>query len=170
METGRERQIQRHWIGRESTIDRNSGFFGPYWKSLLTKLWILVEKSSQNFQLDNVLFRVQSPVVEMGSPTQVGSRNLYTGPQGKTMAECLSDFYLLLKDVCQVTRYEVACVYAHALWREIREGLIVKIIAKSPPYFRQYRYISRSKLPDVSTSVDPASFPDKTADNERGLL
>lgn len=46
METGRERQIQRHWIGRESTIDRNSGFFGPYWKSLLTKLWILVEKSS----------------------------------------------------------------------------------------------------------------------------
>lgn len=56
------------------------------------------------------------------------------------------------------------------VWRDVREGLIVKLITKSPTYFRQYRHNSRSELPDVSISVDPNSFPGKTADNERKLL
>ena len=54
--------------------------------------------------------------------------------------------------------------------REIREGLTVKLIAKSLTYFKGYRHNSWSMLPDVSTSVDPTSFPDETADNERDLL
>ena len=100
----------------------------------------------------------------------VGGRNVYTGPQETAMAKHRSDF-LLASQKCLLSSQVWSRVCVHVcvrapaclcmLWRETTmERLIIKLITNN----------SGPKFPDVSISIDPTSFPNKTEDNERGLL
>lgn len=44
-----DRERQRQDLGRVPQREGNNGLFGPRWMSPLTRLWILVEKSSKDF-------------------------------------------------------------------------------------------------------------------------